>query len=148
MSADEKSTDRGLSAVERKALRNREAREAMADHEEVVKASRANLERLRTERQAREAAEGPMLDPAPELPDDTPVERVRFSTRIRNAMKAGGLKTVGQIREARPELCHPLARTLGLPSTDGVRPNPHCIASLSAPLARGMILKFHPVLRF
>jgi DNA-directed RNA polymerase alpha subunit len=40
------------------------------------------------------------LYPAPELPDDTPLERVRFSTRIRNALEFGGLKTVGEVRAA------------------------------------------------
>jgi len=40
------------------------------------------------------------LYPAAELPDDTPLERVRFSTRIRNALEFGGLKTVGEVRAA------------------------------------------------
>jgi DNA-directed RNA polymerase alpha subunit len=57
-----------------------------------------------------------MLYPAPELPDDTPIENVRFSTRIRNAVTAAGWKTVGEIREASD------ATLLGLPSCDGVRP--------------------------
>src|SRR4030081_3898142 len=70
---DKKSTDPGLSAAERKTLRNREAREAIADHEEAQRALHGNLERLREERLAREAAAGPMLYPAPELPDDTPI---------------------------------------------------------------------------
>ena len=71
--------------------------------------------------------------PTPELPDDTPVANVRFATRIRNALHAAGLKTVGEVREASdatllslPDLgqgsvAH-LRETLGLPSTDGVRP--------------------------
>ena len=42
---------------------------------------------------------GPMLYPAPGLPDDTPIDRVRFSTRIRNAIDAAGLKTVGEVRQ-------------------------------------------------
>jgi len=46
------------------------------------------------------ASKGPMLYPAPELPDDTPIDNVRFSTRIRNAVTAAGWKTVGEIREA------------------------------------------------
>ena len=133
MSAGKKSTDPGISAVERKALRNREAQEAMADHEQAEKTNRVNLERLRAERHAREAAAGPKLYPAPELPDDTLVENVRFSTRIRNALTAGGLKTVGEIRETsdamllslqdlgKASVTH-LRETLGLPSTDGVRP--------------------------
>ena len=130
---DKKSTDPGLSAAERKTLRNREAREAIADHEEAQRALHGNLERLREERLAREAAAGPMLDPALELPDDTPIENVRFSTRVRNALTTAGLKTVGEIREAsdamllslqdlgKGSVAH-LRETLGLPSTDGVRP--------------------------
>jgi hypothetical protein len=41
-----------------------------------------------------------MLDPAPELPDDMPIEDVRFSTRIKNALNAAGIRTVGEVREA------------------------------------------------
>ena len=41
-----------------------------------------------------------MLDPAPELPDNTPNDKVRFSSRIRNAILAAGWNTVGEIREA------------------------------------------------
>ena len=65
MSADEKSTDPGLSAAERKALRSREAQEAITDHKKSQEAFDANRERLRQERLAREAAAGPMLYPAP-----------------------------------------------------------------------------------
>ena len=79
MSGNEKSTDAGLSAAERKELRGREAKkEAVADHEAAQQAFHENRERLREERLAREAAAGPMLYPAPELPDDTPIENVRF----------------------------------------------------------------------
>src|SRR6267378_3980756 len=130
---DKKSTDPELSAAERKTLRNREAREAIADHEEAQHVLHGNLERLREERLAREAAAGPMLYPAPELPDDTPIENVRFSTRIRNSVTAVGWKTVGEIREASdatllglpdlgPGSVTSLRETLGLPSCDGVRP--------------------------
>ena len=133
MSDNEKSTDPGLSAAERKELRGREAKEAIADHEEAQRALHGNRERLREERLAREAAAGPMLYPAPELPDDTPIENVRFSTRVRNALTTAGVKTVGEIREASDAMLlslqdlgkgsvAPLRETLGLPSTDGVRP--------------------------
>jgi DNA-directed RNA polymerase alpha subunit len=100
--------------------------------EAALAAVMLTIDRWRT-RQTREAATGPMLYPAPELPDDTPIENVRFSTRIRNAVIAAGWKTVGEIREASdatllglPDLgkgsvAH-LRETLGLPSTDGVRP--------------------------
>ena len=55
---DKKSTDPGLSAAERKELRGREAKEAIADHEEARRAVHTNRERLREERLAREAAAG------------------------------------------------------------------------------------------
>jgi DNA-directed RNA polymerase alpha subunit len=73
------------------------------------------------------------LDPTPELPDDTPLDSVELPTRIRNVLAAEGLKTVGDIREAsdamllslqdlgKGSVAH-LRETLGLPSTDGVRP--------------------------
>ena len=130
---DKKSTDLGLSAAERKALRGREAQEAIADRESARKAFHENRERLREERMVREAAEGPMVAPTPELPDDTPIERVLFSTRIQNALRAADLKTVGEVREMSDETLislpdlgkgslAALRGNLGLPSTDGVRP--------------------------
>jgi DNA-directed RNA polymerase alpha subunit len=74
------------------------------------------------------------LDPTPELPDDTAVREVRFPTRIKSALFEAGVKTVGQVREMSDEallslpdfgkasVAH-LRETLGLPSTDGVRPS-------------------------
>jgi DNA-directed RNA polymerase alpha subunit len=74
-----------------------------------------------------------MIDPTPELPDDTPIEEVHLSTRIRKVLRAEGLKTVGEVRET-PDVVllsfHDIGRgsvdqlrkKLGLPSTDGVRP--------------------------
>src|SRR6266849_7164334 len=133
MTDDEKSADPGLSAAERKALRSREAQEAISDHEKAQKAFHANRERLREARLAREAVAGPMLYPAPELPDVTLIEHVRFSTRIRNALNAAGMKTIGEVRETSDDtllslrdlgpgsVAH-LRKALGLPSTDGVRP--------------------------
>ena len=133
MSGNEKSTDPGLSlsVAARKALRSREAEEAIADHESAQKAFHENRERLRQARLTREAA-GPMLFPAPELPDDAPVESVRFSTRIRNALNAASIKTIGEIRETSGDnlLSFPdlgpgsiayLRKTLGLPWADSVR---------------------------
>jgi DNA-directed RNA polymerase alpha subunit len=134
MSGIKKSTDPGLSNAERKELRGLEAKDAIADHEDAQKAFHENRERLREERLSREAIAGPMLYPAPELADDTPIKNVRFSTRIRNALNAAGLKSVGEIREAsdatllslqncgESSVAH-LRETLGLPSTDGVRPS-------------------------
>ena len=40
-----------------------------------------------------------LIDPTPELLDDTPIDCVRFPTRIRNVLAAAGLKTVGEIRD-------------------------------------------------
>jgi DNA-directed RNA polymerase alpha subunit len=40
-----------------------------------------------------------MFDLGPDLPDDTLLEMVRVPTRIRNAIKFAGLKTVGEIRD-------------------------------------------------
>jgi DNA-directed RNA polymerase alpha subunit len=133
MSDDKKSTDPGLSGAERKELRGREAKEAIADHEETQRALHANHERLREERLAREASAGPMIAPAPELPDDTLIERIRFPTRIQNCLAAAGLKTVGEVRETSDEALLSLQdfgqssvaylrEALGLPSCDGVRP--------------------------
>jgi DNA-directed RNA polymerase alpha subunit len=74
-----------------------------------------------------------MLDPTPELPDDTPISDVEFPSRIRNVLAAAGLKTLGEVRETSDEIllsfqdlgkasvAH-LRETLGLPSTDAVRP--------------------------
>jgi DNA-directed RNA polymerase alpha subunit len=133
MTGVKKSTDAGLSNLEQKDMRGREAKEAIADYEEAQRVLLGNLERLREERLARETAARPMFYPAPELPDDTPIENVRFSTRVRNALTTTGLKTVGEIREAtdamllslqhlgKGSVAH-LRETLGLPSTDGVRP--------------------------
>lgn len=74
------------------------------------------------------------LYPTPELPDDTLIEDVRFSTRIRNVFKAAGIKTIDHIREApdgmllsfpdlgKDSVAH-LRESLGAPSMDGVRPS-------------------------
>jgi DNA-directed RNA polymerase alpha subunit len=133
MIAKEKSTDSGLSAAERRALRGAEAKEAMTEHEQTKRAFNENRERLRAERIARETVKGPMFYPAPELPDDTPIDNVRFTTRIRTALTAAGWKTVGEIREASDATLLSLQdlgkgsvaylrETLGLPSEAGVRP--------------------------
>jgi DNA-directed RNA polymerase alpha subunit len=74
-----------------------------------------------------------ILDPTPELPDDTPLDRVQFPTRICNVLVSADFKTVREIRETSDaalltvqncgvSTVSYLRRTLGLPSTDGVRP--------------------------
>jgi DNA-directed RNA polymerase alpha subunit len=95
-----KSTDFGLTNAERKLLRDTKEQEAMSGHNDAEEAFHDNRERLRTARLAREAATGPILYPAPGLPDETPIDNVRFSTRITNALNAAGVKTVGEIRQA------------------------------------------------
>jgi DNA-directed RNA polymerase alpha subunit len=73
------------------------------------------------------------LEPTPELPDDTPIDRVRLPTRIRSVLEAAALKTIGEVRETADDTLlsfHDfgkgfivmLCETLGLPSCDGVRP--------------------------
>jgi DNA-directed RNA polymerase alpha subunit len=74
-----------------------------------------------------------MLQPTPELPDDTPLDAVELPARICNVLAAAGLATVGEVREISDEtllsfqdlgkgsLAY-LRETLGLPSCDGVRP--------------------------
>jgi len=42
-----------------------------------------------------------MFDPTPLLPNDTLTILVRFPTRIRNALQHAGLKTIGEVREAK-----------------------------------------------
>jgi len=75
-----------------------------------------------------------LVDPTPELPDDTLIEDVRLATRIRNVLSAAGVKTVGEVRETADETLlsfqdlgagsiASLRETLGLPSTNGVRPS-------------------------
>jgi len=66
------------------------------------------------------------IEPTPELPDNTPTREVQFPTRIKNALFAAGLKTVGEVREMSDEallrlpdfgktsVAH-LRETLGLP---------------------------------
>ena len=74
-----------------------------------------------------------MLDPTPELPDDTLISRLQFPTRIQNVLSGAGLRTVGEVREASDDMLLSLPdlgpgsvthlrETLGLPSGDGVRP--------------------------
>jgi hypothetical protein len=78
MSTIRKSTDTGLKNAERKSLRDSEAQEAMLDRDETEKTFHENRERLREGRLAREAVADPMLYPAPGLPDQTPIDNVRF----------------------------------------------------------------------
>lgn len=75
-----------------------------------------------------------MIDPSHELPDDMPVVSLELPRKVRQALTEVGFRTVGRIREARDAeilliqdlgegslaLLH---KTLGLPSSMGVRGN-------------------------
>jgi hypothetical protein len=39
-----------------------------------------------------------LIDPTPDLPDDTEIKGVRLPTRIRNALTEAGVKTIGELR--------------------------------------------------
>jgi len=98
----QKKPNSGSSQAERKAFRDLDAREAMAEHDRTQAAFNDNRERLRAERLARETADpagGRLVKPTPQLPDDTPIDTLRITTRMREALRAEGLKTVGEIRE-------------------------------------------------
>lgn len=69
-----------------------EAQEAMSDHGDAQKAFQENRERLREARLAREALAGPMLYPASGLPDQTPIDNVRFSIQDQERAQCGGLE--------------------------------------------------------
>src|SRR3977135_1306244 len=73
MTDDEKRAEPRLSAAERKALRSREAQEAISDREEAQKAFHENRERLREARLAREAVAGARRYSAPAAPGRTPL---------------------------------------------------------------------------
>jgi DNA-directed RNA polymerase alpha subunit len=92
------------------------------------------LDRRRSGGGESEMSEPNKLDPTPGLPDDTPISDVELPARIRNVLVAAGLETVGEVRETADEtllsfqdlgkssVAH-IRKTLGLPSTDGVRPS-------------------------
>jgi hypothetical protein len=72
-------------------------------------------------------------EPTPELLDGTAIREIRCPQHIKDALFAAGPKTVGEVGERSDEallslldsergLVGHLRETLGLPSTDGVRP--------------------------
>lgn len=112
----------------------RKAKPEVSEHAKAQQAFGTNRERLRDERLAREAAAPSDLTPSPELPDDTLLANVRLPSRAQNALKAAGFKTVGEVRDATDKTLlslqdlgkksvSELRDTLGLPSTEGVRPS-------------------------
>ena len=73
-----------------------------------------------------------MIDPSPELPDDMSIANLELPPKVQQALTAAGLWTVGDVREApdtnilrNPDLGESslalLRKTLGLPSSQGVR---------------------------
>jgi hypothetical protein len=64
------------------------------------------------------------LEPTPELPDKTPTREVRFPLRIKNALFAAGLKTVGEVRETADEalLALPVWKSFDCSSSRDTRP--------------------------
>jgi hypothetical protein len=115
---DKKSTDPGLSAAERKTLRSREAKEAIADREEAQRALHGNLERLREERLAREAAGGPSLSGAGASGRHTHRKRPIFHKGPERANHRGRENRRRDTSGIRRDVVKP---PLGLPSTVGVR---------------------------
>jgi DNA-directed RNA polymerase alpha subunit len=74
-----------------------------------------------------------LVDPTPELPDDTPLEKLRLPTRLANALPQAGLKTIGEVRHLSDAELVKLEKVgkrsvdyvrkaFGLPSHEGVRP--------------------------
>lgn len=75
-----------------------------------------------------------MIDPSSELSDNTLVEGVRLPDRIRKILISAGLKTIGEIRKTsdaeflrmqdlgKSSVIY-LRKSLGLPSSEGVRAN-------------------------
>jgi DNA-directed RNA polymerase alpha subunit len=39
-----------------------------------------------------------LIEPSPDIPDDTKLEDIRLLTRLKNALAVAGLKTVGELR--------------------------------------------------
>ena len=73
-----------------------------------------------------------MIDPSPELQDDIPITNIELPPKVKEALTAAGLRTVGEVREAPdvrilriPDLGESalalLRANLGLPSSLGVR---------------------------
>jgi hypothetical protein len=73
-----------------------------------------------------------MIDPSPEVADDMSIANVELPPKLKQALTAAGLRTVGDVREASdrkilriPDLGESwlalLRKTLGLPSSLGVR---------------------------
>ena len=74
-----------------------------------------------------------LVNPLPEIPDEVRVAELDLPAKLRSALIAAGFATAGEIREAPDERLLQiegigkgsvdlLRRTLGLPSTQGVRP--------------------------
>ena len=53
------------------------------------------------------------IEPTPDLPDDTPIDQVRFPARITNVLNEAGLKSIGEIRETGDATFAYLRKNLG-----------------------------------
>lgn len=84
-----------------------------------------------------------MIDSSPKLSDDTLVEGVRLLGRIRKILISAGLKTIDEVRETSDaDLLRMqdigkssvifLRKSLGLPSSEGVRAKPLADANEAA----------------
>lgn len=134
MSTEKRSAEQQAAEETSRKAQNPTASKQKISESQAVPEFEENYKRLRAERLSREAEKELTLYPAPELPDDTPLDQVQFSARIRNAISAAGWETVDGIREASDATLlslqdlgkgsvSQLRETLGLPSADGVRPH-------------------------
>ena len=55
--------------------------------------------RSASERLASQIVEDRVIAPTPDLPDEMPIEKLQFTTRVKRALSVEGVKTVGEIRE-------------------------------------------------
>jgi DNA-directed RNA polymerase alpha subunit len=55
--------------------------------------------RSASERLAIQIVEDRVIAPTPDLPDEMPIEKLQFTTRVQRALSVEGVKTVGEIRE-------------------------------------------------
>jgi DNA-directed RNA polymerase alpha subunit len=74
------------------AERLRRTRSSVRSHAKIIRAVKVTDVKRRSTELTQSAGDA--------LPDDTPLERVQLSSRIQNAMKIAGLRTVGEVRVA------------------------------------------------
>jgi DNA-directed RNA polymerase alpha subunit len=64
-----------------------------------LSSSATGSSRSASERLANQIVENHLIVPTPDLPDEMPIEKLRFTTRVQRALSVEGVKTVGEIRE-------------------------------------------------